>query len=124
MKKKADRIRAERWGVRAEALAALWLQSFGWRVLERRYRVQAGEIDLIASRGATLAVIEVKARVDFGAALESVGGPKRRRIERATAAFLSAHPEWSKVSPRFDVMVLRPWRLPRHLKDAWRPDRT
>ncbi len=108
--------------MRAEALAALWLQCFGWRVLERRYRVPVGEIDLIAARGATLAIVEVKARLNFEAALDSIGGHKRRRIERATAAFLSAHPEWSKVSPRFDVMVLSPWRLPRHLKDAWRPD--
>lgn len=118
-----DRARAERWGVRAEALAALWLRLGGWRVLERRYRVPAGEIDLIAQRRSTLAVIEVKARARFEDALDSIGAHKRRRIERAAAAFLSSHPEWSKVSPRFDVMVLSPWRLPRHLKDAWRPDR-
>ena len=119
---KAERARAERWGVRAEARAALWLRLSGWRVLERRYRVPVGEIDLIASRGGRLAFIEVKARADAAAALEAVSPGKRRRIERAAVAFLSAHPEWSKVSPRFDVMVLGPWRLPRHLKDAWRPD--
>lgn len=119
--RRADRARAERWGVRAEALAALWLRCFGWRVLERRYRVPAGEIDLIVGRGRTLAMIEVKARVNFVDALDSVGPQKRRRIERAAGMFLSSHPEWSTVSPRFDVMVVGPWRLPRHLKDAWRP---
>jgi putative endonuclease len=116
------RARAERWGVRAERLAALWLRIAGWRVLERRYRVPVGEIDLIACRGRSLAFIEVKARADHAAALDAVGPHKRRRVERAAAAFLSAHPEWRTVSPRFDVMVLGPWRLPRHLKDAWRPD--
>ncbi len=121
--KTADQIRAEHWGMRAEALAAAWLRLGGWRVLERRFRVPAGEIDLIAKRGATLAIIEVKARERFEDALDSIGAHKRRRVERAAVAFLSAHPEWSKVSPRFDVMLLSPWRLPRHLKDAWRPDR-
>jgi putative endonuclease len=61
--------------------------------------------------------------VHYGDALDSIGPAKRRRIERATETFLSAHPEWSKFSPRFDVIVLSPWRLPRHLRDAWRPGR-
>lgn len=118
-----DRARAERWGVHAESLAALWLGIKGFRILARRFRTPVGEIDLIAARGSTLAIVEVKARVHYVDALASIGSTKRRRVERATESFLSAHPEWSKFSPRFDVMVVSPWRLPRHLKDAWRPDR-
>lgn len=116
------RHEAERWGLRAEGIAALWLRLNGWRVLARRFRTPVGEIDLIAARGKTLAIIEVKAREDFDAALEAVHVRSRQRIERAASAFLASHPAWSKVSPRFDIMIIRPWRLPHHVRDAWRPD--
>jgi putative endonuclease len=116
-----DRRQAERRGLAAEAIAAWWLRLTGWRVLARRYRCPVGEIDLIAARGRSLAVIEVKARADEADALESVGLHKRRRIERAAGAYLARHPEWNNFSPRFDVIILKPWRLPRHLRDAWRP---
>ena len=53
---------AERRDRRAEALAALWLQLKGWRVLTRRVRTPVGEVDLVVRRGGTLAFVEVKAR--------------------------------------------------------------
>ena len=113
---------AERRGLRAERVVACWLRLTGWRVLLRRYRTPVGEIDLIARRGRTLAIIEVKAREELGAAFDAVPPSSRRRIERATAYYLAGHPQWGKFSPRFDLIVVRPWRLPRHVKDAWRPD--
>lgn len=117
-----DRREAERRGLRAEAIAALWLRLRGWRILARRFRTPVGEIDLIAKRGATLAIIEVKARDDLVTALDAVSAHSRRRIERAAEVFLANRPDASKFSPRFDVIVIRPWRRPRHLTDAWRPD--
>ena len=113
---------AERRGQRAEALAAWWLRLKGWRVLARRYRTPMGEIDLVAARGRVLSIIEVKARDEIDAALDAVQARSRHRIERAAAAFIASHQAWSKFSPRFDIMIVRPWRLPRHLPDAWRPD--
>lgn len=117
-----DRREAERRGLRAEAIAALWLRLCGWRILARRFRTPVGEIDLIARRGATLAIIEVKARNDLMTALDAVSAHSRRRIERAAEVFLAGRPGAGKFSPRFDIIVIRPWRRPRHLRDAWRPD--
>jgi len=113
---------AERWGARAESIAAWWLRLKGWRVLARRFRTPMGEIDLNAARRNVLAIIEVKARDEIDAALDAVHARSRQRIERAAEAFMAGHQHWSKFSPRFDVMIIRPWRPPRHLRDAWRPD--
>ena len=56
------RRRAYRFGRFAESLCVWSLRLRGYRVLARRFAVAVGEIDIVAQRGATLAVIEVKAR--------------------------------------------------------------
>ena len=47
-------------GRQGEELAAAYLESRGMRVIERNFRVQGGEIDLIAEDGRYLAFVEVK----------------------------------------------------------------
>ena len=75
-----DRRRREGWGRKAESLAAFALRLKGYRVLARRLRTPAGEIDLIVRRGATIAFVEVKARATRGAVASSVSIAQRRRI--------------------------------------------
>jgi putative endonuclease len=111
---------AHAWGRVAEGLAAWWLRLKGYRVVAHGFRARQGEIDLIARRGTVLAFVEVKARASPEAALVAVTNRQQRRIGRAAAAFLSQRPELAALSPRFDVIVLSPWRRPRHLVDAWR----
>ena len=62
------RRRAYGLGRRAEWMAAWWLRLKGYRILARDFRVAVGEIDLIARRGRTLALVEVKARPDLATA--------------------------------------------------------
>lgn len=120
--KSTRRRRAHRRGQLAE-LVCLWhLRCRGYRILARRYRVPAGEIDLIVRRGRVLAAIEVKARADWTSAAESILGRQRRRIARALEHFLAARPDLAGLEPRFDVMLVVPRRLPRHLRDAWRSE--
>lgn len=61
-----DRRASESRGRAAETACVTMLQATGWKVLAERFRPPrgqgAGEIDLIAQRGRTLAFIEVKAR--------------------------------------------------------------
>jgi putative endonuclease len=115
-----SRHRAERRGRTAELICLWHLRLRGYRVLARRFRVPAGEIDLIVRRGRVLAAVEVKARAGFDAAGEAVGGRQRRRIARAFEHFLLARPDLAHLDARFDVMLVMPRRLPRHLADAWR----
>jgi putative endonuclease len=116
---RVDRRAAEERGRRAELVAAWFLRLKGYRVLARRYRTPVGEIDLVVRRGRLVAFVEVKARatVDEAAAAVSAGG--RRRVARAAAVWLAAHPAAGGYDLRFDVVVAAPWRLPRHLASAF-----
>jgi putative endonuclease len=113
---------AERRGHRAETLAAWLLRLKGYRVLARRYKTPAGEIDLIARRGRTVAFVEVKERPDEVAALAAVTPASRKRIARAAALWVSRHPAAAILDLRFDVVLARPGRLPRHLPAVFDSD--
>jgi putative endonuclease len=115
-----DRRRAWARGLRAERLAGWWLRLKGYRILAQGYRVRVGEIDLVARRGRLLAMVEVKRRADLLAAAEAIDRRKRRRTERAAAAFIQENPQLATLDLRFDALLLRPGRLPHHVTDAWR----
>jgi putative endonuclease len=116
------RQRAWRKGSWAEAACAGILRLSGYRVLARRMRTPVGEIDILARRGRVLAVIEVKARADFASAAESVSDHQKRRLVRAAGWVVSGRHDLAALQLRFDVMLVAPWRLPRHVVDAWRGD--
>ena len=115
-----NRARHQAWGRWAELLAAWSLRLRGYRVVARRYRTPLGEIDLIVRRGRLLAFVEVKARPDLEQALGALGARQRARTQRAAELFLLRHPSHADCILRFDLVAVRPWRLPRHLVDAWR----
>ena len=117
-----DRRRAAyRHGHWAEAAAALLLTLKGYRLLARRYRTPAGEIDLIVRRRRTVAFVEVKARADYADAVEAVARGGERRIAAAADLWVARHPGAAGLTLRFDMVVVTPWRLPQHLPDAFRP---
>lgn len=116
----AHRRRTDGYGRFAEALCRLVLRMKGYRIVAQRLRTPLGEIDIVAKRGKTLAVVEVKARGDWLTASESVTARQRGRLARAAHVFLAANPRYAGLSLRFDVMLVTPWAFPRHLKDAWR----
>lgn len=117
-----NRARHEAWGRLAETAAAWSLRLRGYHVVARRFRTPLGEIDLIARRGGLLAFVEVKARADLDQALVALGPRQRERTARAAQLFLANHPAYQNYVLRFDVIAVRPWRLPHHLVDAWRLD--
>ena len=116
-----NRVAREAWGRCAEGLAAWSLRLRGYRIVARRFRTPLGEIDLVARRGRLLAFVEVKARTDLEQALLALSPRQRQRTARAAELFLLRHPAYAGHTLRFDLVAVRPWRLPRHLVDAWRP---
>ncbi|MBK3731805.1 YraN family protein [Azospirillum brasilense] len=116
----ALRRRAENYGRYAEQLSRLALRLKGYRILESRLRTPMGEIDIVARRGDTLAIVEVKARGDWDTANEAVNARQRGRLARAAHAYLGANPQYAGYVLRFDVMLVTPWSWPRHVPDAWR----
>lgn len=114
------RQRAEARGRRGEALAAWWLRVHGWRIVARRQRVAAGEVDLVARRSGTIAFIEVKWRANAADLDTAIDEWRLRRVATA-AAMLAPRLARPRENIRIDVMLLAPWRLPHHLTNVWQP---
>ena len=108
-----------RW---AESLSAGLLRLKGYRIVTRGFRLPVGEIDIVARKADMLVCVEVKARRTLRDATEALSARQRRRITRAAAAFVAGRIEFAELAVRFDVMLVTPRRLPRHIKDAFRPD--
>ena len=105
-----------RRGRTAELLCLCHLRLRGYRILARRYRGPAGEIDLIVRRGGVVAAVEVKARADRDCGGKAVLARQRARIARAFEHFLASPAGISEASMlRFDVMLVVPGGWPRHL---------
>lgn len=87
----------------------------GHRVLGRNVWAGGNEIDLIVRRGRRLVFVEVKRKrgAGFGDPLEMVGPEKLRRVRRAAAAWLAAHPEAAGLEIGFEVAAVRGRRVRR-----------
>jgi putative endonuclease len=93
-------------GGHGEALVAAWYSQHGYEIVERNWRVAAGEIDLVVRRDRVLVFCEVKTRTSdrFGTAAEAVTVAKQRRLRRLAAAYLSGRERRSRPDEvRFDV---------------------
>ena len=111
---------AHLFGLQAEQVAAMLLRLKGYQILDRRFVVSGGEIDLIAKRGGSIAFVEVKARADIEAAAIAISAAKRRRIARAARVWLARNPWAARLALRGDAVFVAPRRLPRHSADAYR----
>lgn len=114
-----QRQAAFRWGLSAESRAAAWLLAKGYRIVARRFKSPFGEIDIIARRRGTLVFVEVKARDGLDAAAEAVTARQKARIVTAAEAWLARHPDFVTRPMRFDVVLVAPGRLPRHIQNAF-----
>ncbi len=120
--RKARGTAARLAGRRREILAALWLMAKGYRILGFRLKTPQAEIDLLAQRGAVLAVVEVKSRRTLASALEAVAPAQRARLRRAGQALASRRPAMVRLNVRLDLIALAPGKMPRHIPDAWGED--
>lgn len=115
----AKRRQSERRGHAAEYWAALYLFLKGYRILAMRYRTPMGEVDLIVRRRDVVAFVEVKARRTVQGAVDAVSLQAQRRIKAAADLWLSRRRDAHLVSLRFDIVAVRPRRLPVHFIDAF-----
>lgn len=113
------RRRAFRRGSRSEFIAALYLRLKGYRILAMRYRTRSGEIDIVARKGDLAVFVEVKARASEARAVDAVSALAQQRIRDSAALWLSRQRDAARLSLRFDIVAVMPWRLPRHFPDAF-----
>ncbi|MDF1489811.1 YraN family protein [Tessaracoccus caeni] len=118
---------AQSLGRRGEQLAAQYLMARGWEVLERNWRCNEGEIDIIAvDPDGILVFVEVKTRsgLYYGHPLEGITLEKARRLRGLAVRWVREH---AATTPRIRVdgvgVVLPPGGRPelRHLigADPW-----
>ena len=111
-------------GSLGERIAADYLELVGCRVIERNFRAEHLEIDLIVRDGDCVAFVEVKTRrgASFGAAIEAVASEKVRRLRRAARLYLMSPSADTRAHEyRFDLVALdldpaRGGMVLRHLK--------
>lgn len=104
----------KRIGDKGEGIAVQYLEGLGYKVLERNYRFEQAEVDLVCfepaeryETGGELVFVEVKMRqgMGFGRPEEAVTPEKQRNIIRAARAFL--YEFRLENSPcRFDVVAI------------------
>jgi putative endonuclease len=114
-----DRKAAFARGLSAESRAAMLLVAKGFRIVARRWRSPVGEIDIVARRRRLLVFVEVKARDSADAAAEAVTPQQQRRLIAAAEAWLALNPDDATRNIRFDVILVAPKSLPRHLTNAF-----
>lgn len=85
----------DEFGRAGEERAAAHLRSRGYAILDRNWRCQQGEIDIVALSDDMLCIVEVKARRTeaFGHPFEAVDERKRQRLWRLAFAWAAAHPD-------------------------------
>lgn len=112
-----QRARREAQGRRGEDWAALYLRVKGWRIVAQRLKTPRGEIDLIARRGNTTIFVEVKWRASADLLDQAVDPYRLRRVAAAAEAVAHRYAQPGDLV-RIDVLLLAPWRFPRHLENA------
>jgi putative endonuclease len=100
--------------------AAWWYRWRGYRILDTNRWLAGAELDIVARRGRTVVVCEVKSKSGdrFGDPLEMVTPVKIARIRRATEVWLRLHPEVRGLTVRFDVIAERAGKI-QHLPHAF-----
>ncbi|GAA5154308.1 YraN family protein [Microbacterium pseudoresistens] len=81
-------------GRAGEDRAAAHLTDSGYRILERNWRCELGELDIVAAHDGHLSFIEVKTRSSLGCGhpFEAIDERKRRRLWRLAHAWIRSHP--------------------------------
>ncbi len=120
MSARAKKRLAYEKGRKAEDDAASMLAHRGYRILSRRYRSPAGEIDLVASNGRHLAFVEVKARRNLDDAAWSITPHQQRRIADAAGHWLQTFPEYQDRDMSFDAVLIAPSQRAEYIPDAFR----
>ena len=110
-------------GNAGEDLAVDFLAKKGYRILERNYRFERGEIDIIAEDDDMLVFVEVKARrsKEYGAPEDAVTAGKQDQIRKTADGYLFEK-NIDDRSCRFDIVAIDlGMKEPgiRHIEDAF-----
>ncbi|MGD0388573.1 MAG: YraN family protein [Tepidisphaeraceae bacterium] len=93
-------------GQRGENVAARYLRNQGYKIIERNFKCEVGEVDIIARDGKTLVFVEVKTRAyDDPTPEDQINQPKRHQLTKAANFYLSRYGT-PQPAARFDVVAI------------------
>lgn len=97
----------QKFGKTGETVAEKHLKKKGYKILERNYRTELGEVDIIAMHKGVIVFIEVKARKSnrYGTAKFAVTPLKQRKISMVALAYLKNNGHIN-ARARFDVVAI------------------
>lgn len=106
-KSQRTRDRRKQRGAAGESLAMRFLEREGMKILQRNYRYERGEIDIVAEEGEEIVFVEVKARRSkaFGEPEDAVTDQKQEQLRKVAEGYLFEH-ELSDRACRFDVVAI------------------
>lgn len=93
-------------GKKGEQLAIDYLLKNGYEIVERNYRFDRAEVDIIAQKNSILAIIEVKTRssIDFGNPQDFVKPKQIQRLIKAVDEYITVNN--LDVEARFDIIAI------------------
>lgn len=106
-------------GWAAEDQVARHYERQGETVCARRWRGQAGEIDLVARDGECVIFIEVKQSRSHDEAAGHLGPRQMQRIWNAAAEFLAGEPRGQLTEVRLDLALVDGRGEVKVIRDAW-----
>lgn len=111
-------------GAKGEDTAAAYLIRKGYAILQRNWKADRCEIDIIARQGDIIVFVEVKARSNavYGWPEDAVSEAKQENIANAAEAFLLAHNMDNEI--RFDIVSVisaEKGAQVYHIQDAFAP---
>jgi len=120
-----DRRAREIEGRKAEDQVARWLKRRGWKILNQRFKVSEGEVDIIARRRNIIAFVEVKQRETLSVTEDVVSQMNISRIMAAAEIWVERN--FDALGPdfeiRFDLALIegrvRPLSKVKYLENAF-----
>ncbi|MBI9087498.1 MAG: YraN family protein [Desulfobacterales bacterium] len=103
-----SKLTPNKWrGDRGEDAAARYLESRGYRVLDRNWRYRQWELDLVCRDGDTLVFVEVKTRGagSMGTPADALNRAKQARLVKAASQYLTKNDLWDEPC-RFDLAAV------------------
>lgn len=104
--KQTDMAQHNELGKKGEQLAVDFLLENGYGIVERNYRFEKAEVDIIAQKEGTLAIIEVKTRstVDFGNPQDFIKTKQIKNLVKAVDKYVNENALDMEV--RFDIIAI------------------
>jgi len=86
-------MQSHQLGIHGEDQACRYLENKGYLIVERNWRFRKAEIDIIAVKGNTLVIVEVKTRstASFGDPVDFIGRAKIEMLRKATNAYVNSN---------------------------------